>query len=201
MTEKLNLHSYTFHNTEAGQRRVVDSWPVVEHDEGEISFAGTSRMADEMILFYTYLLTLLLLEKPKTLFLTNSIYLFPSEASGNLTAKLHPKCNHSQLQAWGCKHCCSCIRVNYLKAFQFQKLCGSLRVEQSEPHMISEDIWCLYANFCVKEEPYQENNRQHPACKPEFKKSRPIFKFSSQIEMVYVTSIFSYIQNHSHTFV
>lgn len=58
----------------------------------------------------------------------------------------HPKCNHSQLQAWGSKHC-SCIKVNYFRAFRFQKSCGSLKTEQSEPHVIAGDL-VFYGNFC-----------------------------------------------------
>lgn len=75
--------------------------------------------------------------------------LLPQQIESSLK-NLHPKCNHSQLQAWSCKNCCSCFKVNYFKAFEIQKLYVMLRVEQCEPCMIAEPISLLPTRFSIQ---------------------------------------------------
>lgn len=93
-----------------------------------LDFAKVSDVADEVNLFHIYLLTLVLAwETQSCLSQMAFISLLPQQIENSLK-NLHPKCNHSQLQAWSCKNCCSCFKVNYFKAFQFQKLYVMLRV-------------------------------------------------------------------------
>lgn len=142
MTEEVNPHFSTFLLLLAESiwlPAVLWLWPVINWLMFKLinwltDFAGVSDRADEVIWFYIYLLTLVLAWETQSCLLQMAfISLLPKQMESSLK-NWHPKCNHSQLQAWSYKNCCSCFKVNYFKAFQFQKLYIILRVEQCEPH-------------------------------------------------------------------